>query len=228
MSREYKNLDRDPEYRTLSIATDLALAGRYREKAAEIRHQLTQFVDLSGAEILDTGCGRGAYGRLLVGESGSVVGVDVNFTELELAAEAAHPKASYLLASGMSLPFPDKHFDLVLSRHTIEHLPKPLDFLFEAKRVLKTGGVLYLSTPNRHSISLLSSRDGRCWLLRKWFGVEKGVFSIFTLEGLVSLAQEAGFERVTTLPIPGMPEKWSRGPLQKIRPSHKLVLETGP
>lgn len=46
------------------------------------------------------------------------------------------------------LPFEDGSFDCVVSREGIEHLVTPFAFLGELCRVLKPGGVLFLTTPN--------------------------------------------------------------------------------
>ena len=47
---------------------------------------------------------------------------------------------------------PDAIFDLVVSIETIEHLENPFHFLREISRVLKSGGIGIISTPNTHSI----------------------------------------------------------------------------
>jgi SAM-dependent methyltransferase len=49
---------------------------------------------------------------------------------------------------GNRLPFPDGHFDVVLSLEGIEHIDGQETFLRELRRVLKPGGRLILSTPN--------------------------------------------------------------------------------
>lgn len=54
-------------------------------------------------------------------------------------------------AKGESLPFPDRHFDLVTSYQTLEHVQDIERCLREMLRVLKNGGVLYLRAPDYHS-----------------------------------------------------------------------------
>ncbi|NJL50782.1 MAG: class I SAM-dependent methyltransferase [Blastochloris sp.] len=62
------------------------------------------------------------------------------------------------------LPFPDKHFDLVVLTEVFEHLHVNLvTTILEIQRVIRPGGMLYLTTPN-----LLSIR-------KVWRMIRKGV-----------------------------------------------------
>lgn len=58
------------------------------------------------------------------------------------------------LTPGAPLPYPTAHFDAVVSMDVIEHLVDPLPWLSDALRVLKPGGLLFLTTPNYASRSL--------------------------------------------------------------------------
>lgn len=58
----------------------------------------------------------------------------------------------FQLVSGVSLPFPDESFDIVLTNHVIEHVgsqDEQIAHLKELARVLKKTGVGYLAVPNR-------------------------------------------------------------------------------
>ncbi len=51
-----------------------------------------------------------------------------------------------------NLPFDEGSFDVAICTEIIEHLDRPLDLLMKANRILKTNGVLILSTPNHASL----------------------------------------------------------------------------
>ena len=58
------------------------------------------------------------------------------------------------VAAGARLPYDDARFDAVVSMDVVEHLVDPLPWLADALRVLKPGGLLFLTTPNYASHSL--------------------------------------------------------------------------
>jgi SAM-dependent methyltransferase len=113
-------------------------------------------LDLAGIEpgevVLDVGCGTGnltigAVGR--VGPTGHVHGIDAAPEMIEVAcgkAEKAGVKAGVEVDFRVGLiediPFPDDHFDLVLSSLMLHHLPLDLkgQGFLEIGRVLKPGG----------------------------------------------------------------------------------------
>jgi len=90
--------------------------------------------------ILDVACGTG-YGTAMLG----AVGADLSLEALRYARR--HP-AAYVAADAARLPF-GRRFDAVVSFETIEHVPDPGRFVAECARVLKPGGLLLVSTPNR-------------------------------------------------------------------------------
>lgn len=105
---------------------------------------------VGGLRVLDAACGEGYGSALLAGRAASVVGVD-------LSAEAvAHARGRYTadnlafeVADGTALPFADDAFDCVVSFETLEHLHDQDGLLTEFRRVLKPGGFLLISTPDK-------------------------------------------------------------------------------
>jgi 2-polyprenyl-3-methyl-5-hydroxy-6-metoxy-1,4-benzoquinol methylase len=103
-------------------------------------------------DILETGCGAG-YGSLKLTERArSVVAIDYSAAALEYARDRYSGRGlTYLLMDCHRLAFAEASFDLVVSFEVFEHLERPEDYLSECRRVLRPGGRLVLSTPNRSS-----------------------------------------------------------------------------
>jgi ubiquinone/menaquinone biosynthesis C-methylase UbiE len=102
-----------------------------------------------GARVLDAGCGTG-YGTRELTNAISYVGIDISAGALAHARSAfGRPEAHFLLSPCEALPFADGSFDLVLAFEVIEHLDRWQQLLSESKRVLRPGGVLLVSTPNK-------------------------------------------------------------------------------
>ena len=76
-----------------------------------------------------------------------VTGVDYDSHAVAIAQRVA-PNATILRAELPLLDFPDATFDHVVSFETIEHIDRDREFVEEAKRVIKPGGTLLISTPN--------------------------------------------------------------------------------
>jgi SAM-dependent methyltransferase len=105
----------------------------------------------AGARVLEAGCGEGYGAALLAGVARRVVAVDYDLSTIGHAARAYRLPA--LRGNLVALPFADASFDVVCSLQTVEHLwDQPL-FVRECRRVLRPGGTLLLSTPNRLTFS---------------------------------------------------------------------------
>ena len=105
----------------------------------------------ASGRMLDVGTGPGHI-PLLVCErvpGARVVGVDLARRMLEVAERlrAASPprdRIEYRLADAKRLPFEDASFDAVFSNTILHHIPDPVPFLAEVRRVLAPEGVLLI------------------------------------------------------------------------------------
>jgi ubiquinone/menaquinone biosynthesis C-methylase UbiE len=91
--------------------------------------------------ILDAGIGTGALSAALTNRlpASRIVGVDVSPAMLSQAQKHIPQLIDARQASITDLPFPDAHFDYVITAHVLEHLPDATAGLNEMMRVLKPG-----------------------------------------------------------------------------------------
>lgn len=104
--------------------------------------------------VLDIACGEG-YGASILSEKAAFVsGVDVDI-EVINRAKVKYQKQNleFLQGDACKIPFEDDYFDLVVSFETIEHHDKHEEMLTELKRVLKSSGIIIISTPDKHYYS---------------------------------------------------------------------------
>ncbi len=103
-----------------------------------------------GGRVLDSGCGGGGTALSLGEEATLAVGLDLDGrfvgSGTRLRAEKGIARAAFVQGYGHRLHFASGVFDLVLSHSVIEHVLDAGAYLRECHRVLRPGGVLYLST----------------------------------------------------------------------------------
>ena len=107
-----------------------------------------------GLDVLDIACGEGYGSALLAQVARSVVGVDVSDEAVEFARQSyQRDNLRFLTGDGQAIPLADASVDLVASFETLEHLYEQDQFLAECRRVLRPGGLLLISTPDREVYS---------------------------------------------------------------------------
>lgn len=122
-------------------------------------------------KILEVGCGRGYYEKLLFTYDPSffLTGVDLNREYLAKAKRyMSAPRVKFLLADASNLPFPDQSFDRVIATEVLEHISDDRRVLREIYRVLKPSGVAVITVPNANYPPLW---DPLNWVLEHLLGV---------------------------------------------------------
>lgn len=107
-----------------------------------------------GKDVLDIACGEGYGSSILAEAARSVTGVDVDAAAVAHAGKA-YPRANLKFMHGdcAAIPLADASVDCVVSFETLEHHDQHEEMLREVKRVLRPGGVLVISTPDRYEYS---------------------------------------------------------------------------
>ena len=106
---------------------------------------------VAGREVLDIACGAGYGSALLARGAARVTGADISQAAIDHARDryASVPGLEFRHADCAALPFPDATFDAVVSFETVEHIAAQETFLDEIRRVLRPGGLVVLSCPNK-------------------------------------------------------------------------------
>ena len=95
--------------------------------------------DVSGAIVLDFGCGTGRLSDWLNRRGANVEGVDATAEMVEVA-EVNVPGVHFQAIGGPALPFADRHFDLVITAYVLQYYVQDMRIMSELVRVLKLGG----------------------------------------------------------------------------------------
>ncbi|MGF1639872.1 MAG: class I SAM-dependent methyltransferase [Rhodospirillales bacterium] len=111
---------------------------------------IEELLDLRNAVVVDVGCGDGWLTRWLTAKGAHATGIEVSPRQLAKArAVKAVADETYLTGLAEDLPVRSRWADVVVFYNSLHHvdavgLPKALK---EAARVLKHGGILYVSEP---------------------------------------------------------------------------------
>ena len=122
----------------------------YQQHRTEIMAQ--RIPETEHGLALDIGCGVGHYTRILNQKGWRTTAIDSDSSNIEAAKDYAS-ETHVDDAISVLQRLPANQYDLALLLEIVEHMPKQLaeTLLTETCRVLKHGGLLLLSTPNKIS-----------------------------------------------------------------------------
>lgn len=125
---------------------------------------------LSGLNVLDVGCGGGLLDEPLTRLGADVTGIDASDRNIKVAslhAEKSGLKIDYRCTTPEELcKQSDKAYDVVLALEIIEHVADVTEFLNACTKLLKPGGILFMSTLNRTLKSYAFAIAGAEYILR--------------------------------------------------------------
>jgi 2-polyprenyl-3-methyl-5-hydroxy-6-metoxy-1,4-benzoquinol methylase len=171
-----------------------ALSMTYTSRIVNAKASIRQ-----GGVVLHLGCGDGYLDPYLCTRFSRVVGVDINFPELQNAAAGSGVEtAEYVLTDGLVLPFESEMFDAIVSIDVMEHAEDDVALMREMSRVLKPGGLLTMTVPNAEYPFtfdpvnyVLKVAGGRHLPFGMWgFGHRR----LYTVESLSNLLTRVGLE----------------------------------
>lgn len=109
---------------------------------------------VAGRDVLDIASGEGYGSALLARSARRVFGVDIAAEAVE-HAQRQYPLENlhFLQGDCARIPLPDQSVDAVVSFETLEHHHQHEAMMLEVRRVLRAGGLLVISSPDRSEYS---------------------------------------------------------------------------
>jgi SAM-dependent methyltransferase len=114
----------------------------YSALAADSVGQLSGYLDLAGRTVLDVGGGPGYFRDAFRAAGATYWALDADVGELSGLGSIAR---GTVIGDGMNLPFADGSVDLCYSSNVLEHVSRPWDMADEMLRVIRPGGIAFIS-----------------------------------------------------------------------------------
>ena len=111
---------------------------------------LNELLRFEGATILEIGCGSAEMTRFIAQNAASILAIDVDDRQLaKNKATTDLANVTFKYGGAEKIPAKEKSFDIVLMFKSLHHVAiEQMDEAFlEIQRVLKPGGILYVSEP---------------------------------------------------------------------------------
>jgi ubiquinone/menaquinone biosynthesis C-methylase UbiE len=121
--------------------------------------------DLSGKRVLDVGCGKGRFARIVQEHNpkAEVWGLDISEEMLKHVPAPIHTRAG----SMTELPFEDGWFDAAYATESLEHAVEIERAIAEMCRVLRPGGRLAIIDKNAEHFGRLKTPEWEKWFRRE-------------------------------------------------------------
>jgi len=169
--------------------------------------------DMDGIHrICDLGCGNGYLSGRLAAKGYQVTGIDASESGIRLAGAAyISDRIEFICAAiddDLISSIKDDNFDLVIASDVIEHLYRPSDLLYAAKRLLGPQGRLIITTPYHGYWKNLALSLFNKWDMHHGVNWDGGHIKFFSAKTLYSLVTGCGFEDVEFVFTGRFPYLW--------------------
>jgi len=160
--------------------------------------------------LLDAGCGNGANLEdiILKYPDAKVIGIDNFKADIDEAKNFFSDKIDFLHCDCLDMKINVESIDVVLSNQVIEHIVKYEKYISEIKRILKSEGLLILSTPNFHNpknvlLKMFFQKPIMRWENNKNLPPHeyRGHVKEFYEDELITLIQKHNFKLLASRPI---------------------------
>ena len=175
---------------------------------------LDTYVNQQDFTLLDAGCGKGANLEdiILKYPDARIIGIDNFKPDIDDAKKRFLNKVDFVHCDCLDMKINSESIDIVLSNQVIEHISKYEKYLSEIKRILKSNGLLILSTPNFHNpknilLKLFSQKPIMRWENNKNLPLDeyRGHIKEFYEDELITLVQKHNFKLIASRPITPKP-----------------------
>ena len=146
------------------------------------------------ARILEIGCGDGSTGALALseGKCGHYCGVEL----CSNVAEMANKRLSQIVVGNveqLQLPWQPETFDAIIMSEVLEHLVDPWATLRKIRPLMKSGGLVFSSSPNisHHSVIAMLLRGE--WALTDFGKMDRTHLRWFTPKTYRALFESSGY-----------------------------------
>lgn len=150
----------------------------WKQFVREMAKEFKEFVGIPG-NVLDIGCGNGKYaGSTYESMDMEYINCANTIIGLDPARKSYETRFPVVRAFGEDIPLQDNFFDGVVIATSLDHIKTPKKVLYEAKRVLKENGQIYIWN------AIFEEGQNNPWHLHTW--TEKGltdlIAEVFVLE----------------------------------------------
>lgn len=126
---------------------------------------------IAGRVVVDIASGEGYGSNLIAKKAKKVYGIDISDEAVHFATEKYRDTAnlSFMVGSVEAIPLEGQTADVVISFETLEHTDNHHEMMREVKRILKPGGILIISSPDKAYYSDMFNRTNEFHVKELYF-----------------------------------------------------------